>query len=151
MELIFTKRTGKFDDLEIRHQDGRVEHVRCPKQRIIPHDMVHYAVETVLTHQGFLGRVAAGESATARMTARPAAESVERLVEVIQAEIWSAGASNEDVLSIYDLSCAERGHPAAFVTAEQVDLIRKAIADLTTRWDAVPVGRSLDLRMKPSR
>jgi len=147
MELTFTKRAGKFDDLEIRHPDGRIEHVRCPKQRITPHDMVHYAVETVLTHQGFLGRVAAGESATGRMSARPVAESVERLVEVIQAELWSGGARNEEVLSLYELSCAERGHPAAVVTPEQVDLIRKEIADLTARWDAVPINGALILTL----
>jgi hypothetical protein len=147
MELIFSKRAGKFDDLEIRHGDGRTEHVRCPKQRIIPHDMVHYAVETVLTHQGFLGRVAAGESATDRMSARPVAESVERLVEVIQAELWSGGAPSEEVLSLYELSCAERGHPVAAVTSEEVDLIRQEIADLTARWDTVPINGALILTL----
>lgn len=151
MELIFTKRAGKFDDLEIRHKDGRVERVRCPKQRIIPYDMVHYAVETVLEHQGFLGRVAAGESATARMGAQPVAESVERLVEVIQAELWSGGASNEEVLSLYDLSCAERRHSAAIITADQIHLVRQEITDLIERWDAIPVGGSLNLQMKPRR
>lgn len=145
MDIIFTKRAGKFDDLEIRRPDGRTEHVRCPKQRIIPHDMVHYAVEVVLTHQGFLGRVAAGESASARMNPQPIAESVERLVEVIQAELWSGGASNGEVLSLYELSCAERGHSAASVTAEQLDLIRREITDLSARWDDVPVGGSLNL------
>ena len=147
MGFIFTKRAGKFDDLEIRHTDGGTEHVRCPKQRIIPHDMVHYAVEVVLTHQGFLGRVAAGESANAHMSAQPVPESVERLVEVIQAELWSGGASNGEVLSLYELSCAERGHPVASVTTEQVDLIRMEVTDLTARWDAVPVGGSLSLNL----
>ncbi|MEO7149930.1 MAG: hypothetical protein ABIY40_08380 [Rhodanobacteraceae bacterium] len=39
----------------------------CPKQRIIPHDMVHYAVETTLAKRGFLQRVRDGERANLRM------------------------------------------------------------------------------------
>lgn len=32
--------------MEIARGDGAIERIDCPKQGIIPHDMVHYAVES---------------------------------------------------------------------------------------------------------
>jgi hypothetical protein len=57
MEIIFTKGPGKFDLMEVLRPEKPLERVECPKQRIIPHDMVHYAVEHTLYVKGFLGRV----------------------------------------------------------------------------------------------
>ncbi|WP_225883427.1 hypothetical protein [Sphingomonas aliaeris] len=54
IKLQFTKRDGKYDALVIERDDGTTESIACPKQGIIPHDMVHYAVESVLHHSGFL-------------------------------------------------------------------------------------------------
>ncbi|PPU04588.1 hypothetical protein XacyCFBP1159_22365 [Xanthomonas arboricola pv. corylina] len=39
-------------------RDGLLaESIDCPKQGIIPHDMVHYAVESTLHKRGFICRV----------------------------------------------------------------------------------------------
>ena len=43
MTMIFTRRDGKYDLLEIIRADGGIERIDCPKQGIIPHDMVHFA------------------------------------------------------------------------------------------------------------
>jgi hypothetical protein len=48
MELVFTKGPGKFDLMEIFRTGAPPERVDCPKQRIIPHDMIHYAVERLV-------------------------------------------------------------------------------------------------------
>ncbi len=45
MKLGFTKGSGKFDRLDIVAADGPRAPIDCPKQGIIPHDMVHFAVE----------------------------------------------------------------------------------------------------------
>jgi len=76
MKLVFAKGAGKFDRLDITRADGRMESIDCPKQRIIPHDMVHYAVESTLDKRGFLKRVRDGERATFGMT--PDAERLGR-------------------------------------------------------------------------
>ena len=91
MDLEFTKRGGKYDDLTVTRADGTAEHIKCPKQGIIPHDMVHYAVETVMARRGFLTRLAEGESAAGKMAVDVLAESIERLVEVMQGAAWSEG------------------------------------------------------------
>ena len=51
------------------------------------------------------------------------------------------------MLSLYELSCAERGHPVGAVTSEEVDLIRQEIADLTARWDTVPINGAIILTL----
>jgi hypothetical protein len=81
MELTFTKRSGKSDDLTIVRDDGTAENIICPKQGIIPHDLVHYAVESVLAHHGFLSLVRDGQAADFSASGTDVHESVERLVE----------------------------------------------------------------------
>ena len=148
MELVFTKRSGKYDHLEIRREDCAPEQLDCPKQRIIPHEMVHYAVEQTLATRGFLGRVRDGESASFRMAAEPTCDGVERLVEVIQGDAWSGGhGMAEELIEMYALTCSARGCPHLPVDAEAIDAIRAAMAELGRQWDALPVGGAMTLRL----
>jgi hypothetical protein len=148
MQLIFTKGSGKFDRMEVIRHDGAVEAIDCPKQRIIPHDMVHYAVESTLEKRGFLTRVREGERADFRMPAEAETDGVERLVEVIQGDAWSGGGSDAaDMLDLYRVTCAERACPMLPVHASDIDAIRARFTELSAQWDALPVGESLMLRM----
>jgi hypothetical protein len=116
MELIFTKGRGKFDLMEIFRTGAPPERVDCPKQRIIPHDMIHYAVE--------------------------------RLVEVFQGAAWSgADGSASDIIELYRVTCDARDCPPLPVDETSIDVVRAAIAELTRRWDAIPVGGSLELEL----
>ena len=147
MELVFTKRNGKYDDLTIRRADGTAEQIQCPKQRIIPHDMVHYAVETVMLQKGFLNKVATGETAVGKMVSDATAESIERLVEAMQGEAWSGEVATDEVLTLYTIACDAWGHAASPVSAVQVDQIRQEIAALSKRWDATPVNGAMVLHL----
>jgi hypothetical protein len=60
MRLTFTKGRGKFDRLDIVTAGGPLAPIECPKQGIIPHDMVHFIVEAEVATRGFLGGIAAG-------------------------------------------------------------------------------------------
>lgn len=152
MELRFAKGAGKFDRLVLRRPGAADAEIDCPKQRIIPHDMVHYAVETVLAAQGFLGRVAAGESAGFALGAEPESDGVERLVEVVQGDAWSGGtAPADEVIDLYQVTCAARECPALTLDAATVDAIRTRIAELTEAWEKVPVGGTLSLSFDPHR
>lgn len=44
MDVRFTKGNGKYDRMTMQRGD-RVETIECPKQRIVPHGMIHSAVE----------------------------------------------------------------------------------------------------------
>jgi hypothetical protein len=145
MKLLFTKRAGKTDDLLLTRDDGSTEHVICPKQGIIPHDMVHFAVEKIIRERGFLSKVESGEAARGRMVPEQAAEAIERLVEAMQAASWSGGGAASDIIGLYDMGCQARGHAALPVSVEQIELIEAEIARLTRAWDAVAVNGSLAL------
>jgi hypothetical protein len=146
VQLIFTKRAGKLDRLELIHADGRSEVLDSPKQRIIPHEMMHYAVETVLEARGFVSRVAAGEAALLTMAGNEESDGVERLVEALQGDGWSGGTSPAgDVIDLYRTTCEARTCPMLPVDTQAIDAIRARIAGLTEAWHAVPVGGAMVL------
>ncbi|AWV06143.1 hypothetical protein [Marilutibacter maris] len=147
MELSFTKGAGKFDRMTVR-RDGHEQTLDCPKQRIIPHDMVHYAVESLLHRRGFLSRVRDGEAADFRMAPEQESDSVERLVEVFQGDAWSGGDSApEEMIALYQVTCRARECPPLAVTAEQILAIRARIVELDRLWQALPVGQSMTLEL----
>ena len=147
MKLIFTKRDGKYDDLVIDRPDGASERIRCPKQGIIPHDMVHYAVESELAHRGFLGLVADGRAAAFTTTGGDSENAIERLVETFQAEMWGGRVRADDLLATFVDACDAHGHSAAAVSVADVERIRTRIDELTAKWEAVPVNGSLSVEL----
>jgi hypothetical protein len=148
MKIVFTKGSGKYDTMDVLRQNGSSERVQCPKQGIIPHDMVHYAVEHSLQARGFLQRVKGGEPANFRMAPDSETESVERLVETLQGDAWSGSmAGEQEMLEMYQVTCLARECPALPLSQEDVASARAAIQKLSTEWQAVPVHGTLELRL----
>lgn len=146
MRLVFTKGAGKHDDLLIEREDLPPRSIACPKQGIIPHDMVHHAVESVIAHRGFWTMVADGQEAGFAMDgAGDSEESVERLVETFQAEMWGGRVPVADFLATYAHACDARGHAAMPVSPDDVAAIRERLDMLTVEWAGVPVGGALTL------
>jgi hypothetical protein len=144
--LAFTKGAGKTDTLIVTRADGGEERIDCPKQGIIPHDMVHYAVENALAARGFLGRVAAGEDAAFAMASEAESDGVERLVEVIQGDAWSGGgAPPAEMIDLYRVTCEARDCPPLPLDAQAIDAIRAEMRRLGEAWSATPTGGTLTL------
>src|ERR1700748_434252 len=105
MEFVFEKlKTGKYDRLRVI-RDGKVEEIPCPKIGGIPHDMVHFAVENVMTAEGFMRRVSTGEAAAFRMAANIESDQMERLVEVMQSDAISGYPAAADMIDMYRVTC----------------------------------------------
>ena len=129
-------------------RDGAVTSIDCPKQRIIPHDMVHFAVESTLQRRGFLTRVREGEQAVFTMAPDAESDAVERLVEVMQGDAWSGGASTPEAMrDLYRVTCEARACPMLPVSDADLEAIRACMAGLDARWASVPVGGTLELRL----
>lgn len=144
MRLVFTKGPGKHDRMDVMRDDGVSESIECPKQGIIPHDMVHFAVESTLHKRGFVGRVLDGEAATFQMQAEAESDGVERLVEVFQADGWSGwNTAPADMLDLYQVTCKARECEPLDVGPDDIAAVRKRILELTQQWQAVAVGASL--------
>lgn len=146
MQLVFTKGRGKYDRMDVIRNGTLDESIECPKQGIIPHDMVHYAVESTLRKRGFVGRVAAGEAASLRMAPQAESDGVERLVEVVQADGWAGGnGAPADLLDLYQVTCRARACPALAVDADDIENIRARIRELTAQWQMTAAGQTLTL------
>lgn len=144
MQLIFSKGSGKHDRMDVVRDGVVAERVECPKQGIIPHDMVHYAVEHTLHMRGFIGRVLAGEAATFQMAAEAESDAVERLVEVFQADGWSGwNSAPGDLLDLYRVTCSSRQCAPLEIGNDAIEAVRQRILELTAQWQAVAVGGSL--------
>lgn len=147
MQLVFTKGSGKHDRMDLIRDGHIAESIECPKQGIIPHDMVHFAVENVLHKRGFIGRVLEGEAASFQMQADSESDGVERLVEVFQADGWSGwSTAAADMLDLYQVTCTARPCAPLEVLAADIEAVRGKILELTAQWQSVPVGKSLTLQ-----
>ncbi len=108
--------------------------------------MAHYAVEHTLDVRGFLTRVREGEVADFQMQGEPLSDAVERLVEVVQGDGWSGGQSPAaDLIDMYRVTCDARSCPMLEIDEADIAAVRTAIAELSARWEALPVGGRLEL------
>ena len=147
MRLTFTKREGKHDSLLIERDGLPDETIACPKQGIIPHDMVHFAVESVLAARGFLAMLAEGQAAAFTTVGGAPEEAVERLVETFQAEMWGGRVPSADLLATYEHACGARGHDFLPVTEADVEAIRARLDGLGEAWNALPVKATMVLEL----
>ena len=149
MKLTFTKGTGKYDRLDIVAADGPRPPIDCPKQGIIPHDMVHWAVESIAEAAGFLHLVADGGEGGFRTGIEDrTAQSVERLVEMFQGEGWSQTVLPDDeFIALYATTCDERGDTPLPITGTLLSAIRARMAEVSAQWASVPVGGKMVLEL----
>lgn len=147
IRLVFTKLAGRTDRLEVEGF-GRTLAIDCPKQRIIPHDMVHYAVERVLGLRGFVRLAAAGRPEAELRNADYDAHLGESLVETMQAEMWDGKEVAEaDFLEMLRVTMETRGRAPAPLPRGFLARLRAEITDLTARWEQVPVNGSIILEL----
>jgi hypothetical protein len=148
MQLIFTKGSGKHDRMDVVRDGVVAEGIDCPKQGIIPHDMVHYAVESMLHKRGFVVRVLYGEAASFQMQGESESDGVERLVEVFQADGWSGwNSAPAEMLDLYRVTCAAHQCEPLTVQHDDIETVRARILELTAQWQSVSVGKSLALQL----
>ncbi len=147
MRLTFTKRAGKYDELVIERNGCVADPIPCPKQGIIPHDMVHYAVESSLRYRGFLGMIADGSNPAFKTRGGEREEAVERLVETFQAEMWGGRVSANELLAVYEHACSAHGHSVVPVSEQDVEAIRELLHQLSKEWACVDENRSMTLEL----
>jgi hypothetical protein len=158
MQLIAEKnnKSDKLDRLRYLRADGSSTETAMPRQGTLPHDLIHYVVETGLgLRNGFTGLVARGANATFAMqtTHEPAGKDVaaeaiqvEGIVEALQTQLWSGQFDQDDFLEGVRTACLVRDCPT-FVFADAAAgqrLFDRALA-LNAEWMAVPYHGALTL------
>ncbi|TFW21140.1 hypothetical protein [Duganella callida] len=164
MRLIAEKRskTDKYDVLRFVRNNGTVTEALMPRQGILPHDLVHYVVESALPlRHGFLSLLARGADAQFVMEkvhdqANPHVETeavqAEAIVEGLQAQLWSGAFDEEAFLEGAAAACSTRNKPpfdfSQLALNLQEALYERAVA-LNQQWSAAPYYSTLSLEFNP--
>ncbi len=164
MQLIAEKRakTDKYDVLRFVRNNGSATACQMPRQGILPHDLVHYVVETALPlRHGFLSLLAHGAEAQFVMEAvhdplnkEVATEAVqaEAIVEGLQSQLWSGQFDLDAFLAGAASACAARDQPPFDFSRLDIDL-KRALYDraleLHQQWTAAPWFGTLSLEFSP--
>jgi hypothetical protein len=156
MKIIAEKggKADKLDRLRYLRKDGSSTETAMPRQGILPHDLVHYVVETRLgLKHGFTGLVAQGADATFAMESMhdPASEDVaaeaiqvEGIVEALQTQLWSGQFSDDDFIEGVRTACLMREQPAfAFAGPDVGQILFDAALALDAQWQLVPFHGAL--------
>ncbi len=161
MKLVAEKlgKSDKYDRLRFVRRDASETQSMMPRQGTLPHDLVHYIVESQLPLQhGFLGLVAAGSDAGFVMQAihdpvnsSIATEAVqaEAIVEALQTQLWAGEFDLAAFLQGAATASAARGKPAFdFTGLDAKALLYDAALVLLARWSAVPYHQSMELSFR---
>jgi hypothetical protein len=160
MQITITK--GTTDDLiEVHRDDGTSVSTRLPKKGPVPHDAVHYIVESELgAAHGFWGMVADGRHpeeiqdiakaaghASASRGRKPDPSivqiiQVERAVECFEADLWGGGADPATLRAMLDAGCEQSLVPNLDISDLSIERIRTRIADFRQRWTELDVGQN---------
>jgi hypothetical protein len=164
MRITITK-GEREDSIEAVRADGSSVRTSFPHKGPIPHDAVHFYVESSLgIADAFWGMVAAGRHpeevaaiakegghASAKRAMVPEASVVrlvqaERAVECFEADLWSGGASSpETIRETIEAGCAHSLVPPIDLSDQAIASIRFYLADLMQHWRSAPLGERLVL------
>ena len=161
MDMIAIKnaRTDKYDTLRFVRADGSSEETAMPRQGILPHDLVHYVVESALPlSHGFLSLVARGAAAKfvmqevhapASAAVEQQAAQVEAIVEALQTQLWAGYFDRQAFIEGANAACAARGKLAYDFGSFDVEaLLYQTAIQLAETWGDVAYYASLRLVFK---
>jgi hypothetical protein len=164
MHITITK--GEREDrIEAVRTDGSSVCTLFPHKGPIPHDAVHFYVESSLAlGDAFWGMVAAGRHpeevaaiakagghASAKRATIPDGSIVrlvqaERVVECFEADVWGGGGTSpQTIRDAVAAACAQSRVPDIEVSDEAITNIRSSLMDLARRWPGAPPGERLAL------
>lgn len=123
--------------------------LECWRQGILPHELVHAAVESVFPWRGFVRLVASGRD-PASIGVRDAEASTlwaEALTNALQAELAGVIEPGTASLRAY-LDTIQRTPPLPELDQAELALLRERSADWNARWAALRAGESLEITLE---
>lgn len=160
MKLIAEKKSArdKLDALRLVRADGSSTACALPRQGTLPHDLIHYVVESRLPFKsGFLGLVAAGADAEFVLKVvhdkqNPQVETeavqVESIVEALQTQLWAGAFERDSFIEAAALATAARGKPAFPFDGVDAQAVYDECLRLLDQWNAVPWYGRLELEFR---
>lgn len=161
MRIAFKKKTGGRFDLICVRDDGSVSRGKSVPgmgEAAIPHDLVHYAVETVLgLRRGFYGLVAEGWGIDELLTpdgkkeyaGNNDAQLAELLVSMFQSEMGYQPENKAKFHEILAGRCAEAGLIMPIITDARLAQVRESLVSFEARWRAMKTDDVLQVEFPP--
>ena len=157
MVVRFTKGpvAAKSDRLTCQRDDGTTTCGELPRQGILPHDAIHFVVESILGwRDAYFGHVARGTELNPadwhRAAAMPGwgtevqALQSESLVECLQAEQWGGATGPDTFRETLAITCARRHVAPPALDVADLHRLRKALREFGAAWRPLPPGGSLE-------
>src|SRR3990170_6706374 len=160
MEIVITK-GEREDSIEARRADGTSVVTSFPKKGPVPHDAVHFFVETELgLGDAFWGTVASGRhpeevqeiakagghaSAVRGSTPKPSIVPLiqsERIVECFEADLWGGNSDNESLRHVARAGCEQSYVPVPDLSDTAIGNVRSRLAAFRDRWAGLDIGGS---------
>jgi len=156
MTIRFTKKTPTHHLFEVKRGNGSAEHVMLETRSFMPHDLIHFAYESLAgCRHSFYGRLAAGttladfreidirnepETEEARELA-----NTERITGPLTA--WLRGSDNEDacLTMLAQLFQLTDEPTPAHITIDFLANLRELYRKLWGQWTSLPHHISMDL------
>lgn len=161
VKLIAEKKSArdKQDELRFVRADGSSTCCLLPRQGTLPHDLIHYVVESRLPFRsGFLGLVAAGADAQFVLDVvhdeqNPQVETeavqVESIVEALQTQLWAGAFDRGSFIEAAALAAAARGKAAFPFEGVGAQAVYDDCLRLLDQWNGVPWYGKLELEFRP--
>jgi len=157
MKLIAEKagKADKYDTLRYVRADGTESRSPMPRQGTLPHDLIHYVVESTLPLEfGFMSLVAKGADAlfvmeTVHDRSNPNVETeavqAEAVVEALQTQLWAGAFDTDAFLEGARLATTARDKPTFDFSAIDPRILYDRALELLERWQQVPFHQSIEL------
>jgi hypothetical protein len=153
MQIRLTRLTNERHRLEVIRDDGTREARDLETRSALPHDLVHYAVESEAgLGASFYGRLARGETYEALMT-EPSGDAEAMQTEAVVARIqgiakddaWS-GADPEEVARSITAGFRSLGYePPTWLTGDLIARVRERLRRVQGQWRATAFHQTLVL------
>ena len=161
MKILAYKRAvnARADQLQLIRDNGSHCEIDMPRQGILPHDLLHFVVESGFALPGgFLSIVADGTAPSFAMVQSHAPSMVqqcqagiaEAMVEAMQTQLWSGQFDHAAFIYGLQMAAEARGIAAsAFPSEMQTEAVFQHALDLTQAWSALSEGGHLALDFHP--
>lgn len=157
MKLVAEKKgpRDKYDNLRFVRSDGSETQCQMPRQGTLPHDLIHFVVESNLPlRHGFLSLIAAGSDAafvlkmvhdTNSPDVKAEAVQIEAIVEAMQSQLWAGAFDDATFLEAARLAAAARGTPEFEFAGISPRMLHEKTLALLQTWSDIPYHEKLEL------
>jgi hypothetical protein len=149
LRLVFTRGRGRLDRLDVFRGSRLLESVACTQDRVLPNEMVHYALAMTLQQRGHAVPLPYLPLAAEEDGEAPVRDGLERLVEVFTSRDWVVEDFHpQELLDQYRAACESWLCAPLLVGTDDLEAVHLHMLTLAAQWHDIEPGESLTLMLR---